>query len=430
MDTRAHSAYVLVVDDQQEDLDLIRAVLEPAGFRVATAESCREARRRLREGSYEVLIVDLQLPDGDGLDLLTLAREKDPHTVALVLTAHASTETAVAALRRGAYNYLSKPCPAELLLAAVKRAAERQRLESSLAERNAELAGINQDLDRRVQDATRHIFFLNERLKRFVVQLMETNEAQVRFMENVVHELKNPLFVVSGYATFLLSKPPAEWDHNDVRTALLAIERNSGSLHALLEELMEATRISGHKIELRRESVDSRQEASEAVESYRPQALAKGVSISIEGTEGLRIDADRNRLRQVLSNLLSNAIKFTPAGGSVTVSVRQEGTSARFSVRDSGVGIPQADLTRIFERFYQADPGRLQKGLGLGLEITKGLVQLHGGRIWAESEPGRGATFHFTIPRPAAEETQQARESLGEMEPEARVGASANRATV
>ena len=130
----------------------------------------------------------------------------------------------------------------------------------------------------------------------------------------------------------------------------------------------------------------------------RAQAERAGLTIRIDPSPDLPdVKADPSRLEQVLVNLIHNSIKFTRPGGEVVLSAQRDGDMVRFSVRDTGIGIPADDLERIFERFYKADRARSSGGTGLGLSIARHIVEAHGGRIWAESEEGRGSTFHFTI---------------------------------
>jgi signal transduction histidine kinase len=408
MHRSATPIYVLLVEDEPQDAELTRMVLEKAGMRVTVAGDLAEARAALDMGSYEVLVVDLKLPDGEGLELFAEAQEKDPHAVGIVLTGYASTETAVNALRRGAYDFLTKPCPTEVLVAAVRRGAERQRLARELAHRTEEVEALNRQLDKRVKEGTRQIFLLNERLKRFIVQLMDANDQRTKFLDNVTHELKHPLAVVWGHASHLLSRPLKEWTSEELTLSLGAIHRNSQGLNSMLEEMMDAARISSHKVMLRREALHASEQVREIVEAFCPQASAKGIWLAADCPEGNGpgFSGDKLRLRQILSNLISNALKFTPAGGKVTVSVAPSGTSVHFTVTDTGPGMPADALDRVFDRSYQTEAGRRQKGLGLGLEISKGFVTLHGGTIWAESQPGKGARFHFTIPCAATVDTE------------------------
>lgn len=392
--------YVLLVEDEAADAELATFTLEQAGVRVVHAASIAEARKHLSVGSYEVLIVDLKLPDGEGLDLLALAKERDPHVVGIVLTGHASTEAAVSALRRGAYDFLTKPCKPEALVAAVRRANEKHRLTRALEQRTRELEELNRDLDRRVQDSTRQIFFLNERLKRFIVQLMKAGDERVKFLDNVTHELRNPLSVIWGHVCHLLDRDLAKVGPDELAFSLKAMHRNAESLNAMLDELFDAARLSSHKVRLNREPLRAFEQARDIVDGFQPQAKAKGVELVADCGEGAgpAFSADRVRLRQVLSNLITNALKFTPAGGKVSVLAAPSGTSVHFTVGDTGPGIPKESLDRVFDRFFQEEAGKSRKGLGLGLEISKGLVTLHGGTIWVESNAGEGSRFHFTIP--------------------------------
>ena len=402
---RETPVYVLLVEDSPEDAQLSKLALEQAGIRVTLAASIKEGLAAIEQGSYEILVMDLRLPDGEGLELLPAAQAKDPNAIGIVLTGFSSTETAVNALRKGAYDFLTKPCAPEVLVAAVRRGAERHRLQRALAHRTDELEALNRELDRRVQDSTRQIFFLNERLKRFIVQMMHSNEERVQFLDNMTHELKNPLAVIFGHACHLLGRESADWTPQELAVSLKAIHRNSSAVNSMLEELMDAARLSSHKMELAREPLHAFDQSREIVESYRPQAHERAVTLVSECGEGPgpEFAGDRIRLRQILSNLVSNALKFTPAGGKIAVTAAPSGSSVRFTVSDTGPGIEREALDRVFDRFYQVNTPQQHKGLGLGLEISKGIVTLHGGTIWAESEPGKGAKFHFTIPCVPAE---------------------------
>ncbi|MFH1725681.1 MAG: ATP-binding protein [Elusimicrobiota bacterium] len=412
---------ILAVDDEPGDCDLNKAILEAAGFRVATAQTAREAKALLAERSFAVLLVDLRLPDANGLELLKIARANDPHTVAVVITAFSSLEDAIASLQAGAYDFLLKPCPADRLEATVRRAAEKYALSRALTQRTRQLEAVNEHLDTRVREATEEIFELNERLKRKNEELSDTNKSLTHFLEDVAHELRNPLGVVQGYATLLLKSPIGDWDPDELNRGLRNMAANSEHIRALVEELLDASRLARRKLVLDPERFAAAEAVSDAVDSLQLQAKKRDVRLEAELPQdlGLPVCADRKRLRQVLYNLISNAIKFTPPGGRVAVGLLPDGRFTRFYVSDTGKGIPEEDLERIFDRFYQSSgaPSRA-KGLGLGLSIVDGLVKLHGGLIWAESEPDQGACFHFVLPRhpddmkPDAEEKRRLAEAL------------------
>jgi two-component system phosphate regulon sensor histidine kinase PhoR len=217
------------------------------------------------------------------------------------------------------------------------------------------------------------------------------------FISNVSHELRTPLASLKALTETLrdgaLEDPPA------AHRFLGRIETEVDALTQMAQELLELTRIESGQVPLELRPIEPAKLAQSAAERMRAQAERLGLSLKVEVPGGLpEVRADGPRLEQVLVNLIHNALKFSRAGGEVTVAARAEEGGIRFSVRDTGVGIPEDDLPRIFERFYKADRARSGGGTGLGLSIARHIVEAHGGRIWAESAEGRGSTFHFTIP--------------------------------
>lgn len=362
---------ILIVDDDEEFLDYLRTALKPFGAPVEAAASGRAACGLLDRGGFKLVLTDLRLPDMTGLEVLAHARAKDALTVGILLTAHGSSDSATEALRDGAYDYLLKPCAPDVIEAAVRRGLEHFELKRSLMGKTAELDKLRQQL-----------------------------ADKALLIQNVSHELKNPLTVVYGYSSFLLRQEAEDMPPEDLKRNLQSIHRNAERLGHLLEELLESTRLANRKIELHRARVSAGELAKEAVDNLRFQALQKEISVKLQlPDEDLTVLADPKRVHQILANLLGNALKFTPEGGEISVSVGRGEGFAVFCVADTGVGIAREDLPRLFERFYQAaDTRKSHKGLGLGLDISKALVELHGGAIWAESERGYGSKFSFTLP--------------------------------
>jgi two-component system phosphate regulon sensor histidine kinase PhoR len=217
------------------------------------------------------------------------------------------------------------------------------------------------------------------------------------FISNVSHELRTPLASLKALTETLrdgaLEDPPA------ARRFLTRIETEVDALTQMAQELLELARIESGQVPLERRALAPGELIASSAERMRAQAERAGLALHVHVPDGLpEVLADRPRLEQVLVNLIHNAIKFTPPGGSLTLSAEREGDIVRFSVEDTGTGIPADDLPRIFERFYKADRARSGGGTGLGLSISRHLVESHGGRIWAESREGDGSTFHFTLP--------------------------------
>lgn len=212
----------------------------------------------------------------------------------------------------------------------------------------------------------------------------------------VSHDLRNPLTAIVTSAAMLQRRLPADLPE---RKFVEAIERATTFMTRLIQDLLDVTKLEGQQhLALNRQSVDVGPVIQEAIDVARGPAVEKEVTLAADlpATRTVVI-ADRDRLLQILGNLLSNAIKFTPVGGRVTVRARAVANGVEVAVSDTGPGITPGNLSHVFDRFWQAKQTQ-RAGAGLGLAISKGLVEAHGGRIWVASTPGQGATFHFTLP--------------------------------
>ncbi|MBI2322040.1 MAG: PAS domain-containing protein [Chloroflexi bacterium] len=230
-----------------------------------------------------------------------------------------------------------------------------------------------------------------------LTELRRLESARRDFVANISHELRTPLASLKALVETL--EAGALDDATAAREFLGRMHVEVDGLVQLVQELLELSRIESGRAELRCASQALEPLLAEAVERLSPQADRAGLALAVEVPDGLPpVWADRARVQQVLLNLVHNAIKFTPPGGRVTVRAGCADGEVVISVADTGVGIAAEDLARIFERFYKADKSRASTGTGLGLAIAKHTVLAHGGRIWAESELGDGATFTFTLP--------------------------------
>ena len=234
--------------------------------------------------------------------------------------------------------------------------------------------------------------------KRLEERLFEANRLKDEFLATLSHELRTPLNAILGYANMIKSGAVAE---ENKERAIDTIERNARSLAKLVEDVLDVSRIVSGKMRLIVQPVNVGDVVSDVVEAMLPAADAKGVRIemSIDPDTGV-MQADPDRLQQIVWNLMSNAVKFTGRGGFVEVQVKRDAGNIVLVVCDSGMGISPSFLPHLFERFRQAESGtRRPGGLGLGLNITKQLVELHGGTVTAESAgDGKGATFRVTLP--------------------------------
>ena len=243
---------------------------------------------------------------------------------------------------------------------------------------------------------TRELELRNQEIER-------ANRHKSEFLANMSHELRTPLHTVIGFSELLSeeSKGPLNADQ---KRFINHIHKDSQHLLALINEILDLSKIEAGKLELRKEALDISAMFDDVLSSIRPQGVEKSIAIEKYVDGPVAVDGDRIRVKQILYNLLSNAVKFTPRGGRVQIEARPVDGFAEISVSDTGIGIPPEEHESVFDTFHQVGAAGTREGTGLGLPITRRLVEQHGGRIRLESEPGRGSCFTFTIPLKAANE--------------------------
>ncbi|WP_456024283.1 ATP-binding protein [Pseudomonas protegens] len=241
---------------------------------------------------------------------------------------------------------------------------------------------------------------LENDLARQVRREQEAVRARDELVAVVSHDLRNPMTVISMLCGMMQKAFSSDGPHTSRRisTAIDTMQQAAGRMNTLLEDLLDTSKIDAGRYSITPQKLDVGQMFEEAQALLAPLALDKDISISFDADPDLRIHADPERLFQVLSNLVGNAIKFTPRLGRVGVHATSVGGDIVFTVRDSGEGIPKEHLPHVFDRYWTVKEGN-PTGTGLGLYITQGIVEAHGGRIFAESEPGQGSEFRFTVPR-------------------------------
>lgn len=255
-------------------------------------------------------------------------------------------------------------------------------------------------------EATRRLQRINDELVFARQEAEEARALKEHFVANVSHELRTPLNLIVGFAEMMYLAPESydgvHWTpdfENDIRE----LYRASQHLQSLVNDVLDLSRIDARRLPMFRELTDIRAVIADALETIAPLLRQRRLSVNTEWPDQLRqLWLDRTRFRQVMLNLLNNAVRFTDKGG-ISIRVEQTDAAVVVCVRDTGVGIPPGQLERIFEDFAQVDSGLRQRGgSGLGLAISRRFVQLHGGRIWAESELGKGSALYFSLPLPEA----------------------------
>jgi len=370
---------ILVVDDEKEVRDFLKkALTKVGGFQVELAENGEEALRKIEQDQFALILTDLQMPNMDGLQLIDKIVKSKPDILIVLMTGYATIDSALEGLKRGASDYLAKPINLEEAILRLRKVLEeRQRF-------------VN------LRDYADHTEKANLELKK--LDLMKSE-----FVSIASHELRTPLASIKNAVQLILKGKTGEINETQAKFLSMA-ERNINRLTNILNDILDLSRIESGKMVMTFEELNLAGPIEFILSSFKPQAEAKSIRLKMEvSKEFPSVYGNREKVEQILTNLIGNAIKFTPEGGEVSVSAKPcdaEGYNVAISVRDTGIGISQDQLEKIFEKFYQVE-GSLHRsagGTGLGLAITKGLVEAHRGKIWAESQVGKGSTVTFALP--------------------------------
>jgi signal transduction histidine kinase len=392
-------ARILVIDDEETVLLSIQGVLELDGYQVAATTSGVHALELAHREFFDLVLTDLRLADKDGLELLSELQRISPESVTITLTGYASLDTALTALRQGAYDYLIKPCDIIQLRNSVKRGLERSRLAIQLSKRVSELEQANETI--RALNLE-----LEQRVERATADLREQITARDEFMATVSHDLKSPLTFIKGMANLRRRRAVAVPETAPLVDALEQIETGAGRMAQMLDELVDAGRLeAGRPLELRRDMTDLVELARQTIAEYQQTTDRHVLHLQADVPDLVGI-WDRVRLGRVLDNLVGNAVKYTPRGGTIEVRVDLEQQPDRWAVlriSDSGEGIPESDLPHIFERFRRGRnvEGRIP-GTGIGLSGVRSILEQHGGSIAVESAVGQGTTVTVRLPLKSA----------------------------
>lgn len=484
-ETRSQTTYrtrILVVDDEKRIRDGCRSILTLGGFEVGLAENGYAGLKKIEEEHFDIILLDLMMPGLRGIDLLEHVKARHPDTLVIVITGYATLEHAVEAMKKGAFDFISKPFSPEDLRAVIARAIEYIRSLEDIAHEKSRMGTLIRHLsdgvmatDGEKQVALANPAFLkltgyrgespigkpvkelirNERLLQLIDEalsmpadqftelteefdqgaLAENKETVLAvrcvpfrdrlhrnlgtvtvihditalktmdkiksdFVSMVAHEIKSPMNSVLALVKVIQDRLAGEVSEKQQEILGRVSEKIKG-LSDLAADLLDLSRIESGLITLEKEKLQLASLLTAQVAFHQTRAQAKAIDLKLEPLPDLPpVLANKRAVEEVFANLLTNAIKYTPERGTVSVSASVEKDYVHIAVKDTGFGISQENLTKIFERFYRVkdDNTRMISGTGLGLAIVKSIVEAHNGRIEAESEPDRGSTFHVFLP--------------------------------
>ncbi len=361
---------ILIAEDDVISRRLLKTVLEKRGFEVHAASDGAEAWGVLQKpDSPQLAILDWMMPEMDGPEIIQHLRQckNKPFTYVLLLTAKNQSEDVARGLKSGADDYLTKPFNPK-------------------------------ELEARVNVGLRMIGLHNQ-LEDQINHLQELDRLKSEFISMVSHELRTPLAVMHGGVSLCLDGIAGEL--NDTQKDLLhdTLE-NIDQLTRMITDLLDISKIEAGKIALHRNVTDIGEIARKSQKNLAQKAREKNIILKSDiPDKTLSLYADRDKLMQIFSNLISNAIRYTGEKGEIWIRIEEKGDEYLCCVKDTGIGISADNMKRLFSKFEQfgRTEGPGYKGTGLGLAICKGFVEKHGGRIWAESELGKGSIFHFTV---------------------------------
>ncbi|RQO83885.1 ATP-binding protein [Acidovorax sp. FJL06] len=367
---------LLIVDDEVTQMTALCDTLTPQGYETVGFTSAKAALLALREQRFELLLTDLTMPEMDGIELLRTALEIDPQMVGVVMTGDGTIASAVQAMKVGAFDYILKPFRLSAILPVIARALDVHSLRQE-----------NTLLEMQLQE---HMAELEARNK----ELASANNELEAFSASISEDLRAPLRIISEFAQILEADFGAEMPQ-EAREMLARIHLGTQRMHLLVADLLRLSRLGRQTMVKRRVDLDSLVHA--LIDELRPHHTRDGMGIHVGPLNPCT--ADPALLQQVMANLLSNAFKFTRHRDQALVEVgclpmKEE---AAYFVRDNGVGFDMVHANKLFAPFQRLHRAEDYEGTGIGLSIAQRIVERHGGRIWAEAEAGKGATFFFTL---------------------------------
>jgi signal transduction histidine kinase len=385
--TEVRKLRILIVDDQRAQTGALCDVLRQYQYDAEGCCSADAALQRLHGQAFDLMLSDLNMPGMDGIALVQAALQRDPDLACIIMTGEGSIASAVRAMQAGALDYIVKPFKASSLLPVLARAQATRSLRMA-----------NAELERQLRQNVMELAEANHSLEQARTAAEHASAEKSRFLSNMSHELRTPLNGILGFAQILAADRLPATQLEKQRFARNIVQSGQHLLK-LVNEILDLARIEAGKVPLALEAVDLPTVLQECRMMVTPLAEKRDISLGFGAVPERRLRADRTRLVQVLINLLSNAIKYNRQQGYVGVACTEaEGDRVRISVTDTGPGLEEDQLRHIFQPFNRLARDEDEEGSGLGLALTRRVVEAMQGLIGVESKPGQGSTFWVELP--------------------------------
>ncbi len=380
METRGR---ILIIDDEEGIRKGCMRVLHPAGYDIDAATTFHDGLEKIKAGGFDLVLLDVMMPDGRGIDLLEPIRQCDVDTVAVLITGYATVELAVDAIKRGAYDFISKPFTAQMLLMTVEQGLEKRRLSIEA---------------RRLQVIEKQYAELQQARD----QAEKLSEFKSSFATMVAHELRAPIGAAQTLVRTVLRGLAGELNPKQLEL-LGRVDVRLDSLLKLVNDLLTLAASKSLAEDKPLAPVNIQGIVERVLQAYADQAAGKQVSLQqVAAPFNGEVCATEDGLETIIGNLVCNAVKYTPAGGSVRVELGAEGEweCAVLRVADTGIGISEEDLARVGDEFFRGANARAAsiEGTGLGMSIVRELLHRFGGQIDIESQSGKGTTVTLRFP--------------------------------